>query len=269
VLSAILCFCFLLFHTSSIVRTEEVFRPDESKGTTNPIRLEMTVSKNSYILGETVLVNIHVTNTSTESIFLPEHVSESFDILISDDGKEYDFYYGVGKGYQIDGVPEQIEIRSGATKEYSAKILWNAKPDVSHLNDDAAKDLLKGRILSDYAFPQKGCYFIKTVLKNPKTEIESPPVKVLIEEPQGENLGVWNIIKNNGEIGYFIQAGNFRIPSHKSDERAKLMQEIESLINTYPNSVYARSLSQSLAEYRSYEKEKNMFLIQTAPHKQL
>ena len=66
-------------------------------------------------------------------------------------------------------------------------ILWNGKPQVSHLNEDAAKRLLKGKITTEYALPEPGVYFIKAhcLVRENATAIQSEPAQSVINEPIG------------------------------------------------------------------------------------
>lgn len=110
-----------------------------------------------------------------------------------------------------------------------------------------------------FKFSNPGIYYIKarySILvegENDRIVLESEPIKIKIEEPVGENLEVWNKIKDNGNFAYFIQEGDILIPSYKTKERKKFQQEIEQIINQYPNSFYAESLQQSLEKYQAAE----------------
>ena len=100
-----------------------------------------------------------------------------------------------------------------------------------------------------------------------KSELESDPITLLIQEPVGEDLEVWNRIKNSGEIAYFIQEGDIAIPGYKKEEREKLRLEIEQIINDYPDSFYAESLRQSMAKFQANEakRQESLQKIQKQP----
>jgi hypothetical protein len=85
------------------------------------------------------------------------------------------------------------------------------------------------------------------------TKVESEPIKIVINEPVGEDLEVWNKIKDNGNFAYFIQEDEIRIPSFKPDEREKFSKEFEQIINQYPNSLYTQSFRLSLDRFQAAE----------------
>ena len=86
-------------------------------------------------------------------------------------------------------------------------------------------------------------------------------MKITITEPNGENLDVWNKIKDNGDIGYFLQEGDLiRGRYYTAEERAKFQQEVQQIISEHPNSFYAQSLRQSLDKFRASEAERQEYM---------
>jgi hypothetical protein len=82
-------------------------------------------------------------------------------------------------------------------------------------------------------------------------------------------LEVWYRIKDNGDIGYFLQEGEIvRGRYHKPEERAKFQQEVERLLNQYPNSFYAQSLRQSLDKFKANEEKRKASLEKMKQQKQ-
>lgn len=229
----------------------------------NKIYLKINFPKSTYKLGEIASLGIEITNKHSEVIYLSGEAIDTMKIKISA-GSNNDFkdYYGNSRNFLVDG-DYHIKINPNETINRQQAILWNFKPDVSGLNSDAAKPVLEGRISTDYAFSEAGTYFVKAVLILKSEEpivIESESIKITIEEPVGKDLEVWNKIKNNGNYAYFIQEGDIRISAYKTEERAKFQQEVEEIINQYPNSFYAESLRQSLVKFKSNEAKKQKFL---------
>ncbi len=91
------------------------------------------------------------------------------------------------------------------------------------------------------------------------TKIESPPVQIVISEPIGDDLKVWNKITDNGEIAYFIQYNEFR-GKIKPDEREKLLNEVEQLVSNNPNSFLAIQIEESLAKYDVNDEKRKEFM---------
>jgi hypothetical protein len=126
----------------------------------------------------------------------------------------------------------------------TAGILWSNGKNMKH----------------EFRLTEASDYYFKIVYsahleegKQATTKLESEPFKITIEEPKGEDLVVWNKIKDNGNFAYFIQEGNIPESIYKPEERAKFQAEVEQILTDYPNSFYAASLSQSLAKFKVSE----------------
>jgi outer membrane protein assembly factor BamD (BamD/ComL family) len=67
----------------------------------------------------------------------------------------------------------------------------------------------------------------------------------------GEDRFVWEKIKSNSDIAYFIQ--NASVLSSNEEEQAQLLDEIEQLIAKYPNSSLTQQINESLSKFRESE----------------
>lgn len=107
------------------------------------------------------------------------------------------------------------------------------------------------------AFTEPGVYRIKArfnpIIKGEKNSgfIYSDPIQITLEKPVGEDLIVWDKIKENGDIAYFIQEGYPRIPEYKAEDRAAFLKMVEQIVIDHPNSFYAESLRRSLGKFES------------------
>lgn len=225
------------------------------------LNIKITSSKDSYSIGELVHFSLQIANISNSEVFLKGIDVESHyaKIFISKNKTAYQEYKSPKPVIKSKGT----FLRSGEIAQSTSTILYNIKPKTVGLSYDAAKEVSNGKILTDYAFPEAGEYYIKAVLYIPNKEgnkqIESEPVKITIEEPQGEDLEVWNKIKDSGDFAYFIQEGDMRILPYKPEERAKFQEEVEDILNKYSNSFYASSLRQSLDKFRASEAKRLEF----------
>lgn len=224
------------------------------------LSLEIIPAKNFFSLGELVKLKFKFTNESSESVRLGNYLDAKYGylkILISQDGINYKEYSHANWG-TADIKRGYISLKPGESVETSVKILWNYVPNVANISRISKKQLI-----TNYAFPTKGNYFVKAIsqiqLSNKIEKIESEPVQITLEKPVGDDLEVWNKIKDNGEIAYFIQEGDLRIPSYKTEERENLRQEIEQIIIDHPNSFYAESLRQSLEKFQSVEAKRKEY----------
>ena len=221
------------------------------------LQIDIVTSKDTYLLGETVFLNFEVKNNSSKDIRVRglDLDSNYVSVYISYEGQAF-------KKYRHSRINEAVGgmFKVGQVKKSTAGILWNFSPMES---SSRWKEMEETNILTYYAFPKPGVYIIKAVLGVPSSEnpieVESKPIQIVINEPVGDDLDIWNEIKDNGEFAYFIQEGEIR-PSNKPKEREKLRQEIEQIVNQYPNSIIANQIEQSLEKFRTGEEERRKFL---------
>ena len=222
---------------------------------TNNLTVEVQQLKSSYMLGEIVSLNIEIKNQSESDIYLFGTDVESgyLQILISQDGNTFKKYSNStwGNKNKRGKVIKPLEIIKS-----TATVLSNAVPGTSGLSDSAVLRFKDKQIMTVYAFQEIGDYYLKVFLGIPSEdgnrEFESKPIKITITEPIGEDFQVWNLIKDRGDFAYFIQ--NEDLVDFKSPEKqAKFQQDIEEILNTYPNSFYASSLRQSLDKFKANE----------------
>lgn len=218
------------------------------------LSMEITSPKQTYSLGEAVPLRISVTNTAKE----PFQATNGFNVaqgyltvwLAGQDGtfREY-----LGPSWGTKNVtPKPWLLATDAPSYTQATLLWNHKPNTTQLNAVTASRTMVERVATDYAFFEPGIYFIKAVWQPNRamaTSVESSTYQVVIEEPTGDDLAVWQEIKQNGQLGYFLQEGSFL--TYKKEEQAKLVQIMKKLADDYPNSWYAPTIRQRLTQYNS------------------
>ena len=220
----------------------------------NEVEIKVTVPRTEFLLGEIVPVDIGVKNIT--NVPLQTSLSPGIKVTSKKDNV-YKSYAPPRNSFTIDGYDAPLILRPQEQKWTRQSVFWNYKPQVSHLNKDAAKPEIENRILSDYVFTEGGVYLIKgctALLINGKWKVvDSDPIEITITEPVGDDLEVWNKIKDNGEFAHFLQEGDMTRGYHKPEERAKLQQAVEEILGDHPNSFYAQSLSQSLARFKAIE----------------
>lgn len=217
----------------------------------NSLKLDIESSKESYNLGEVLALTFELKNQSGEEITVTDVFGIGGGLLsvhISQDGKNFQEYFHPGWGL-VEYVDPRSVLKPDETVKTSATVLWTWKGDEK----------------SEYAFPAAGNYFIKArynaIIKGQTTSIpvESEPLKITVNEPAGDDLKVWNKIKDDARFAYFIQHNDLPIQSYKIEERNKFQAKIEQLINQYPNSFYTESLRQSLDKFKLGEEKRNAF----------
>jgi len=140
---------------------------------------------------------------------------------------------------------------AGQSKKSQTDILlWNFSPANRFSN---LEEFDKSHIMTDYAFLKSGVYFIKAFLIIPGQHLEKmeiKPLQIVINEPKGEDLEVWNKIKNEGEVGYFIQHGSVRT------DKEKVLQSVEKILQEYADSYLTDGLTQKLEKFHSGEQRR-------------
>ncbi len=195
------------------------------------LELSITSSKKTYVIGETVNFTFDLKNKGNDDLTRSNNFNIDagyLKVYISKDGKNFEKYSNPNWG-RIDAAWGVVQLKPNESVKTSADVLWNEKPEVSHLSPKSARQSSEGKILTDYVFPKAGEYFVKATFivhyQMRANKIESEPIQITIEEPSGDDSAVWNKIKDRGDLAYFIQEGRFR--TRKSEEQEKLKQEIE------------------------------------------
>lgn len=216
----------------------------------------VTLKKNTFTLGEPIQVEFVLRNTGSEPVKVPGQGVESgsLKIFIAGETGDYKEYFGSGWGRRMGTA---TTLHPGKTQSYYATILWNGKPNVSHLNERAAEQVLAGKITTEYALPDPGVYFIKGVSSISSTPGEGvfEPIRVVIDEPKGDDLEVWNKIKGDREIAYLLQKAAF--DTGKEERKQELIAKVEQILVLHPYSVYSTYLGPNLKKYKEDEAKRN------------
>ncbi|MGI8788057.1 MAG: hypothetical protein ACR2HG_09885 [Pyrinomonadaceae bacterium] len=223
--------------------------------------------KNNISLGEIVSLEFEFVNEGESAVRIPSGgvMAGNTEIFIAKKGESYRRYFRSDWGRKNEKVITLASNQKHKIDDTNATILWNGKPDYSHLNSDAAKraDKQDNRILTDYAFPDAGTYLVKATsclideLKGCSVPIESKPIEIKVSEPVGEDLEVWNQIKGNRGLAMLMQKGEF--DTGKEAEKQQLTNGVEQILEKYPNSIYSSYLKPNLEKYKTNEARRNDF----------
>ncbi|MGI8788055.1 MAG: hypothetical protein ACR2HG_09875 [Pyrinomonadaceae bacterium] len=224
------------------------------------LTLKVSSEKQIYIPGEVAKLNFELVNDGNEPVklpFRPDISTGYLSVWIAFSGQRFNRYNNTSWGKMEYNGPT---LQPGQSFKSQADILYNSKPDISRLNVDTIKDSPEGAILSDYAFPEAGVYLVKAVLSfsDIKLKVESEPIQIVVNKPIGEDLKVWNQIKDNGDIAYFMQKGATR--TYQDAKAEKLLKEIEQITQQSPNSFLAGQMKQKLEKFRTDEETRKEML---------
>jgi hypothetical protein len=233
------------------------------------VSLTIAADKNNIYLGEVLNLQFEFTNLGETSVKVPNNgvMGGNVEILITKKGESFRKYFRSDWGRK-DGELNVLFLgpkQRHKIDDPNATILWNGRPDYSHLNPDAAKRAGKqdNRILTDYAFPDAGTYLVKAVsclideLNGCSIPIESEPIEIKVNQPIGEDLEVWNRIKGNRGIAMLMQKGSLDTGNEAAKE--ELISQVKQIIETHPNSVYSGYLKSNLEKFKAKEAKRNEF----------
>jgi hypothetical protein len=213
--------------------------------------------KGVYILGEPVKLGFEIKNIGNNKINVPEKGFDNGALKLFIADKKLDFKEVYGYNWGLLCIFNNISLEIGKTHQYDeGVILWNGKIDMSNFSESSRAEYAKTNLLTDYIFENPGEYFIKGVLISNK--IESIPFKIEVLEPQGVDLQVWNKIKGNKQIAILLQSGE--LTTDNSEEKLKVVSEVESIVQNYPSSTYTTYLKPSLDKFKLSEAKRQEFI---------
>lgn len=223
------------------------------------VNLKAQPSKASFILGELVPMEISLRNEGTTDVMLRGFDIKSgyLRVWIADSAGNYAEYTNASWG---NAKTPPVTLKAGREVVSQATILANSIPEIGHLSSAAANRASEGKILTKYAFPKAGTYYIKAVLLIPgaePTKVESAPIQITITDPIGEDLEVWDKMKDRTELAYFIQEG--QVITTIEREKTKFLSEVDHLVANYPNSLLVNQIGFARDRFRANEaKRKEM-----------
>ena len=217
--------------------------------------LKVGADKESFILGEEINLQFEIKDKNNKTFTIrsvPTVKDGDIRVCIASTDRNFKEYKGARWGFSEGGKTQ----KKGKSFKSQAEILWNGKPPDSQKGESFTRN----RIYTDYAIMEAGIYFIKATAtlfeedaksENDRITIESEPIQIVVNEPIGADLEVWKRIKDNGNIGCFMQNGIFG--DAKPEESQKLLKEVEEIISKYPDSLLVTQLKRGMEEYRNIE----------------
>jgi len=219
------------------------------------LTLELKADRDAYLPGEVVALKIRATNKTAGPVLLHAGAdvwSGRVKVLVSHAGGNYLEYFGPGWGLRETLARRTNTLQPGQFAESEATVLYNNTVETSHLSEEHARRIAGNRIRSGYAFPTPGVYSIKAVMFDAGYDksIESAPLQIVIQAPVGADAEVWDRIRNDAGLGYFIQSGSslYGIDDHRT---AAMLTTLEGLAARHPESGHAKLIGDRVSQFRS------------------
>ena len=223
--------------------------------TGDPLTLEVRAAKERYVLGESVALTFRLLNRSSSSVTLdsaPDVQNGRLDVLIAFEGGDFKSYLGPDWGLRDAVSREPFRLAPGQSFETQASILFHHVMPVGHLSPLYANQIRQEQILDEYALSAGGTYRIKAALSGTRdrNQLESPPLTLSVDEPYGADLEVWNVLKTDGDFGYFLQTGSPRKP-RAAAKTEHIVRTLENLSQLWPTSRHIGSIRTALSKHQA------------------
>ena len=227
--------------------------------------LRISTTKSEYLLGEPVrLERLLVKIWDPDRVGFPDDdLQGALRVFIAKGHGEF-------RQYKWGGYSPDREYTDGPGRlKVLRTILFNRKPRTEGLSDYGRREAENGMILTDYAFPEPGEYRIKAsrgyaVRRGSdryasSARAESNEITIRVKEPEGDDLRVWEIMKADTRIGFFMTVGE--APTgypwtsgdihDRSLQTERVLQEVDRITSEYPDSYLAGLLKVKAQEHRA------------------
>lgn len=231
----------------------------QSRRPSNPFaELQISATKTEYSLGEPVKIERRLIKMGDAPVgFDGDDRQGRFRVFIAKAAGEFRYYRFKGWGQPSMHYSEG----SGRYKTFDT-ILFNSKPETDQLSEYGRREAEEGMILTDYAFPEPGEYRIKATLgfsvrrgtdRYATSEtVESNEIAVRVKEPEGDDSRVWEIMKSDPRIGFFMMEGE----APRLNIQDAVLAKVDGITSDYPNSYLAGLLRVKAQEHRA-RRERN------------
>lgn len=223
----------------------------------DPEAFTLNSEQETYSLGEPVNLSFTFYNLSKDEVDIDCFGVGvgTFRVFISRDNINFLEYNG-GWG-TVDAICENRLKAGEKIQTPFVKVLWNQGiKDDPNLSHEVIKRARKTNIANDYAFSDAGVYYIKASAQLMGQTFDSKPIEIKISELIGDDLEVWELIKDDGNFSYFLQNAELNIPNFKKEERINFLKKIEDIISKYPDSQIAKRLSENVAQFKIQESKR-------------
>lgn len=219
-------------------------------GQTYGLTLKLSPDQDTILTGEGVTIYFQVKKNLPSN--LNPHTCGFIRLYVAHNDASFREVVSSGE-IQIENCEVYDQATTPSNWILKRKLLWNHVPETSHLNSEAARQFMTGKINNHYIFAEPGSYRIKGILKfvdDTTPVVESNTITVHVSEPKDENLAVWERIRHRADIAYFLQTG--RIAPMKAIDPSEFASEIESIVTGHPDTRYSAALCRSLEAIRRY-----------------
>jgi hypothetical protein len=207
------------------------------------LQAHLESTQTEWVLGVPVEFTVSVRNISNRTVrtrltLYPEDGYLSF--LISEDGSNFHRYTGsYNWGETIDMIPGLVTLKPGQAEQAAFSVLWDLPIG------PARHHPMKG-----FAFLHPGTYFVEVrILVCDVGDLTSNVVRIVVLEPHGEDVGVWEALKADKELALY-----YGYPRPGGAVQA-VVERLQKLLYRYPHSSHTAAMRKALDVYAKHKAE--------------
>ena len=219
------------------------------------VAVDARPDKSVYQLGDPVSLDVRVVNRSAGPLAIPAALDVwvgNVEVFIAAGGSGFVRYTGPGWGLRDLMLSGTRTLGQGQSWTTEAAILYNHGLKTDHLSPAARREASDRIPDSGFAFRSAGVYRLKVVVHGPgfTDAVESNVVQIAVTEPRGNDRAVWNVLKSDPDVAYFLHTGGPK--GHplaaKGQAIAGMLQQLAA---AHPSSRYAVAIEDRLASFES------------------
>lgn len=222
-------------------------------GSADGVVVDVRADRQAYQLGDAVSLAVRVTNGSPRSIPIPAALDVwvgNVEVFIAAGDGPFVRYTGPGWGLRDELRGGTRTLARGKSWTTEAAILYNHGVKTDHLSAAARREVQERLLDSGFAFQAAGVYRLKVQVHGFADVLESEAVAIAVTEPTGGDRLVWNAMKSDADVAYFLHTGGPK--GHPRAAKSQvLVATLQRLATVHPSSRYAAVIRQRLATFET------------------
>ena len=226
---------------------------DLPQAPTPSIELQLQSARQSYALGEIVELELVLRDVGLNAtpVQTPDPRFGNLQLFISSDGTHYREYTGPRWG-SVHARQQARTLAPGEELRLAIPVLYNQRMPVVDLRPMYGEAIRERRLDPGFAFTQPGRYWAKAVIRSLGRTFESAPLGLDLHLPVGADAGVWQRVRFDPSMAYFLHTGQVKFRPGSSRER-QFISALKSLSAGDPQSLlvqqfHARALRLGLID---------------------
>lgn len=193
---------------------------DLPHATAQSIDLKLQSTRANYALGEIVELELVVRDLGTTAtpVQPPNPYFGNVQLFISGDGAHYREYTGPRWG-SVHARQQARTLAPGEELRLALSVLYNHRMPVEDLRPMHADAIRERNLDPGFAFMEPGRYWAKAVIGSLGQKFESAPLQLDMHEPVGADARVWQRVKYDASMAYFLHTGQIKFRPGSARER--------------------------------------------------